>query len=115
MDRRELFECKCGCRGNLIDPRVVTMHQAIEEECLMGDLPVNSGWRCQKHNKAVGGSPTSSHLRGLAADIGCKSSAQRYELLRAAMHQGVGRIGIGKNFVHIDIDRSKDKRVIWLY
>lgn len=114
MDRRDLFACKCGCRGNQIDPCVVVTHQALEEECLT-TLPVNSGWRCQKHNKAVGGSPTSSHLKGLAADLGCKDSTERYHILRAAMHQGVSRIGIGKEFVHIDMDRGKDQRVIWLY
>lgn len=30
---------------------------------------VNSGYRCKKLNKAVGGSDTSAHLQGLAADI----------------------------------------------
>ena len=30
---------------------------------------VNSGYRCQALNKAVKGSKTSSHLKGLAADI----------------------------------------------
>ena len=114
MDRRDSFECKCGCRGNQIDPRVVVMHQALEEECMVA-LQVNSGWRCQKHNKAVGGLPTSSHLKGLAADINCPSSGQRYHILRAAMHQGVTRIGIGKDFVHVDIERTKDQRVVWLY
>jgi hypothetical protein len=31
------------------------------------------------------------------------------------MHQGVTRIGIGKDFVHVDIERTKDQRVVWLY
>lgn len=30
---------------------------------------VTSGYRCQALNKAVGGSPTSDHMRGCAADI----------------------------------------------
>lgn len=32
-------------------------------------LIVNSGFRCPKLNKAVGGAPNSHHLRGMAADI----------------------------------------------
>lgn len=30
---------------------------------------INSGYRCKELNKAVGGSETSAHLQGLAADI----------------------------------------------
>lgn len=30
---------------------------------------LTSGWRCVTHNQSVGGSPTSSHLRGLAVDM----------------------------------------------
>lgn len=32
-------------------------------------LHVSSGYRCEELNKAVGGSKTSAHLKGLAADI----------------------------------------------
>lgn len=32
-------------------------------------IRVNSGYRCQKLNKAVKGSPTSDHMKGMAADI----------------------------------------------
>ena len=32
-------------------------------------LTISSGYRCPELNKAVGGSPTSHHLRGMAADI----------------------------------------------
>lgn len=114
MERRDKFQCKCGCGRNEIDPRVVTLHQAIEEECMV-EVPVNSGFRCHEHNKKVGGELKSSHVKGLAMDLRCETSGQRYDFIRAAMHLGVYRIGIGKNFVHIDIDRQKDPRVIWLY
>jgi zinc D-Ala-D-Ala carboxypeptidase len=114
MERRDQFKCQCGCGRNEIDPRVVTMHQAIEEECMV-EIRINSGFRCAEHNKAVGGEPKSSHLKGLAMDIKCETSSLRYDLIRAALHRGIYRIGIGKDFVHIDIDRSKDPRVVWLY
>ena len=32
-------------------------------------ITVNSGYRCPELNKAVGGSKTSQHMKGLAADI----------------------------------------------
>ncbi len=37
---------------------------------LTGDpLPIVSGYRCPRHNSAVGGKPQSQHLLGRAADI----------------------------------------------
>lgn len=36
-------------------------------------LSVNSGWRCAELNAAVGGSPSSQHLKGEAADV-CPSA-----------------------------------------
>lgn len=32
-------------------------------------IHVNSGYRCEELNKAIGGSPTSDHMNGCAADI----------------------------------------------
>ena len=34
-----------------------------------GPVHVNSGYRCQALNRAVGGRPRSQHMRGLAADV----------------------------------------------
>jgi zinc D-Ala-D-Ala carboxypeptidase len=36
---------------------------------LVGPLRVNSGWRCPGLNAAIGGSKTSAHMDGLAADV----------------------------------------------
>lgn len=36
---------------------------------LVGPLRVNSGYRCHGLNAAIGGSPTSAHMDGLAADV----------------------------------------------
>ncbi|MEG1737724.1 MAG: D-Ala-D-Ala carboxypeptidase family metallohydrolase [Odoribacter sp.] len=47
------------CSG-LLDP----VREAIGRPIL-----INSGYRSPEHNRRVGGSPTSDHLRGLAADI----------------------------------------------
>ena len=45
-----------------------------------GPITVNSGYRCQKLNAAVGGAVTSQHLRGEAADITVGSPAQNKQL-----------------------------------
>ena len=37
-------------------------------------ITVNSGYRCQVHNKAVGGVANSQHMKGEAADVCCEDN-----------------------------------------
>lgn len=76
-------------------------------------LKINSGYRTIKHNSIVGGSKTSSHLKGLAVDISAKTSRDRFYILSYALYLGINRIGIYRNFIHLDIDTSKAPKVIW--
>ena len=76
---------------------------------------INSGSRCQKHNKEVGGSDTSSHLTGEAGDIAIRDSAHRWRVLDGLLKAGFNRIGIGETFIHADDDIHKTPGVIWLY
>jgi hypothetical protein len=49
-------------------------------------IGVNSGYRCRRLNEAVGGTPTSQHLKGEAADIttGSKEGNRRlFELIQS--------------------------------
>jgi len=112
-EKNPRFACPC-CGKNEIDPRVEAIVEKIERD--VGQrIPVASGYRCEKHNREVGGSETSSHLKGLASDLGCKKSRLRFMTLRALIRLGIHRIGIGKKGIHFDIDRSKDPEVAWLY
>ena len=63
----------------------------------------------------MGGKPASSHLKGLAVDIACSASRDRFNLVNLFAKYGITRIGIAKNFIHIDIDGDKDPDVIWTY
>lgn len=65
---------------------------------------ITSGHRTKTHNKIVGGSPTSAHLLGVAADIACNSSTERWKIVFALRDAGFKRIGIGKDFIHVDSD-----------
>ncbi|MDR2913435.1 MAG: peptidase M15 [Tannerella sp.] len=48
---------------------------------LVGEpMPVTSGWRCNRLNKQVGGSSTSAHLEGLAADVNMGSKEKNEAL-----------------------------------
>jgi uncharacterized protein YcbK (DUF882 family) len=76
---------------------------------------VNSGFRTEAHNNAVGGKPESAHTKGLAADIHCSTSGDRYEIVARALELGFKRCGIGDSFVHLDLSFDLPQRVLWLY
>ena len=48
-------------------------------------------------------------------DVLCKYSRLRFMIIDAALRLGFKRIGIGKDFIHLDIDRGKATQVIWTY
>ena len=81
-------------------------------------LKITSGYRCPHHplsiNKPVGS--MSSHIKGLAADIAISGSRQRFMVL-ALIHEYdiFQRVGIAKDFIHVDIDQDKEQLLTWLY
>lgn len=108
------FRCRCGCGLEMVSPVFVTRLQTART--LLGrGIAVTSGVRCVAHNAAVGGEPNSSHVRGLAADLTCATSTWRLDLLMAVIAAGFNRIGIGENFLHVDIDRTLPQDVCWTY
>ena len=60
-----------------------------------GDIPliINSAYRSEEVNRCCGGSPTSNHLTGCAADIRCLGPEQmmRYAAILLDMADGTGR------------------------
>lgn len=78
-------------------------------------IKITSGYRTEAHNKKVGGVANSSHLKGLAADIACSGSRNRYEMIKALLKVGFKRIGVANSFIHVDIDKNKSQNVIWTY
>ena len=90
--------------------------QKLEElrEAVGSPVKVTSGVRCEAANAAAGGVPDSAHLIGMAADLEVENSNQRFLLLRAAMRH-FKRVGIGRLFLHVDVDSSKAEWVSWVY
>jgi len=78
-------------------------------------IVINSGYRTVKHNAKVGGTPESSHTKGLAVDIACNNSTDRFKLEGILREVGFKRIGIAKTFIHADIDKDKAQNVLWTY
>lgn len=105
--------CKCGCGKLLVSPELLKTLDLIRHR-LGIPLIVHSASRCSTHNKAVGGSPTSSHLTGFAVDIRALSHATRLNIIAAAILLGIERIGVGNTYVHLDNDPTKPK-ALWPY
>lgn len=107
------FACKCknaDCDEVLIDTRLVEILQQIRDHFGVS-VHVNSGHRCKAHNAKVGGSATSHHMKGMAADIRVKG-VEPAEVAKYAESIGVQRIGLYEgdaegNFVHIGSDERK--------
>jgi uncharacterized protein YcbK (DUF882 family) len=77
---------------------------------------ITSGYRTENYNDNVLKARIgSSHKLGLAVDIAYNGSRERYLLINSLMSVGINRIGIGKTFIHCDVDSVKDQNVIWTY
>ena len=110
------FVCHCGCEmppearqniealvANVLDPL---------REAYGKPIYVNSGYRCEKHNAAVGGVPRSQHLVGQAADISLRLTAyglqdELMKLVRIIVLQGrFDQLIIYPTFLHVSYSRS---------
>ena len=101
------FDCKgkgC-CSKTTVDPLLVDYLQKIRDKFGVS-ITINSGYRCSKHNKAVGGAASSKHTMGMAADIVCKG-VKPLEVAKYAESIGILGIGLYDTFVHIDTRTSK--------
>ena len=73
---------------------------------------INSGYRCQKHNTEEG-STSQNHTSGHAVDIKATDNHKRGKVLRGLYRAGFNRVGIRKDFIHVD-DMDKVESC-WLY
>ena len=81
-------------------------------------IKVNSGYRCEALNKAVGGSKTSYHKTGLAADItgGSKTENKKIFELAQKLKLPFDQLIDEKNFswIHISFSKKPRKQVLHL-
>lgn len=99
------FACRC-CGKVRVDPMLIAKLECLRSA--IGNLPilVNSGYRCEKHNKSVGGAEKSFHMKGQAADI--RVSVNMGELAKMADRVFYeGGVGIYKTFIHVDTGNQR--------
>ncbi len=106
----EEFACKCGCGFATVDSELLEVLEELRE--VYGQpITINSGCRCEEHNKAVGGEQKSQHLLGTAADIVVKgvSPFKIYQYLNSKYKSKYG-IGLYSTWVHIDVRKGNAAR-----
>ena len=113
---KEEFDCQCGCGNGDI---VISENLVFELECVRvhygKPMRINSGIRCLSHNRKIGSRDTSSHIKGLAVDIGCRDMGTRLKLVKHLLRDAeFTRIGFHREFIHVDVDYDKPKG-IFLY
>ena len=113
---KEEFDCQCGCGNGDI---VISENLVFQLECVRihygKPMRINSGIRCLSHNRKIGSRDTSSHIKGLAADISCGDMGTRLDLVKRLLRDGeFTRMGMHKDFIHVVVDYDKPKG-IFLY
>ena len=110
----EFKKCNPSCSIDDMDASFLSLLDKVREEAGI-PLVLNSAYRSVEHEKAHGRPGTSSHCEGVAVDIRCNSSSNRYKIVKAAIECGVTRIGIAKTYIHLDNSLSHAQEVIWDY
>ncbi|KAF0092723.1 MAG: hypothetical protein FD163_2533 [Hyphomonadaceae bacterium] len=95
-------DCSKHCKGEYFHDEKFL--DALEKlRLIMGSpIVINSGRRCPKHNKAVGGASQSMHMKSIAVDIKI-APHDRKKLYEAAIAAGFNGLGFGVNFLHVDV------------
>lgn len=98
--------CK-HCGEIYIDPASMDALQTLRE-AWGKPISINSGHRCPAHNKAVGGTVNSQHLK-IAFDCLC-SREQQAAFLQAAVAAGFSGRGRypSRGFVHLDMGPRRE-------
>ncbi len=76
-------------------------------------MTINSGFRCEKHNKEVKGKPDSQHMLGKAVDVSTSKldGLQKHRLLKLANAMKFRGIGVYPTFIHLDV---RDNQSFWV-
>ena len=112
----EFRKCVPACDISDMSPAFLAKLDRVRERAGI-PLVLNCAYRTRQWDKAKGRTGTSAHCTNpcVAVDIRCRTSANRFKIVRAAIEEGIRRIGIAKTYVHLDDDPTKAQDVIWDY
>ena len=110
----EFLRCTPSCTIDKMDAAFLAKLDEVRERAGI-PLVLNSAYRSPAYEKKHGRTGTSAHCLGKAVDIRCRTSANRYKILKAALECGIRRIGVAATYVHLDTSGTHAQDVIWDY
>jgi len=120
--RKSEFDCNCGTAFCTRNKMQFGFMKRLDIARQHAGIPfhVTSGFRCKDKQAALvksgaSSKKKSSHEKGICADIFVKSDKARSKILNGIIKAGFTRIGIGKNWVHVDTDKDKNMNRVWIY
>lgn len=110
----EFQRCIPGCSLQDMKQEFILMLDRARE---LAGIPfvITSAYRSSEWDRAKGRSGTGAHTTGVAVDIRCNTSRNRFLIVQALLHVGFNRIGIADSFIHVDGSETHDSMVIWTY
>jgi len=114
FSQKDFDKCSPPCKLEDMNENFMKKLDIARQVC-KAPFIVTSAFRSEIWEQEQGRDGTSSHTKGLAIDLKAESSIFRYKLIVSLLSVGFNRIGIGKNFIHVDIDKDKPSNVIWHY
>lgn len=103
------FKCKCGCGKIKIEKKLVNNLEKLFAKLNASKCIISSGYRCSKHDKAVGGNGKGQHTKAKAAD--CVYYDKNGKIIPSKivicvahdlkLFNGIAKID--KNYIHLDI------------
>ncbi|MBE6753211.1 MAG: DUF882 domain-containing protein [Ruminococcaceae bacterium] len=102
-------KCGCGCKTTPLDTKLIRKLQVLRN-WTGKPITVNSGRRCETHNRCQGSAPGSYHVKGQAADIVIAGMTPAQV---AKLAQEVGFVGVGRyrTFTHVD---TRTVKYMWI-
>ena len=111
-DGSDELECRCGKCKETVKGH---FREMLNEARAIAGVPfkITSGMRCLEHNRKIGSRDTSSHIKGIAADIYYTDDLHLTRIVHALSRVGFTRIGTNeeKRFIHVDFDDAKSDAV----
>jgi len=102
------FKCKCGCGKIKVQKDLVKKLEKLFDKLNASKCILSSGYRCSKHDKAVGGNGKGQHTKGKAVD--CVFYDKKGKVIPSKivicvandLKQLRGMAKINNNYTHLD-------------
>ncbi|MCS7201802.1 MAG: D-Ala-D-Ala carboxypeptidase family metallohydrolase [Dictyoglomus sp.] len=94
------FQCRC-CKRVMIHPLLLDKLEKLYQ-LSKGNFKITSGYRCESHNKKIGGVLNSKHTKGCACDITSENIKEIFEIIKSLGFSFI-KLDEKKNYIHVEV------------